>query len=135
MVTKTVTFYEVKDIARCGYDEKAYRFRYSVIDSSTPEEHGETKHYTLDVIIEASRMGDESPWNLEDDDLVKVLFEIGKKETEILKKIEADKPFKEKEKFTVTDRNYGPKLPYNPSNIDDPIGATYKVGVKRKIGF
>jgi hypothetical protein len=71
-------------------------------------------------------------WNLNDDDLVKVLFEIGKKE---LKERLAQGGIPDQVSVVVSTTTHSVKCPYNPARIVNPNGAVVKIEIPSKIGF
>jgi hypothetical protein len=104
-------------------------FSYKIIDSSiigSPEEKSKTEDYNL--TIGASRTLT-SCWALDDPELIKVLFEFGKRY--IVQKLK-DKTLLSNEELDFTTANTQTELPFDPKKIDEPIGATYEIEVPEK---
>ena len=129
---KTLKFQIPKDITRAGQDGIAILFPFTVVNSSfigQPEEMRETEHHKLIVEIGESLI---EPWGISRKELIKVLFEIGRREIE--KKVQT-RDLKDEEKIPLSTYNTKETCPFEPSKIKDPDGYQIEVEEISKIGF
>jgi hypothetical protein len=133
MKRKTLRFRSPKDLdPRGSHRGRKIRFPFSIVDSDlvdSPEEEQKTTQHELDVDISDMRR---ASWNLNDDDLVKVLFEIGKKE---LKERLTQGDIPDQVSVVVSTTTHSVKCPYNPGRIVDPDGAVIEIEIPSRIGF
>ena len=107
-------------------DVTRYLFEFSVVDSSLvcqPEEISETLRGKFVVGITRELNYN---WRLNDEDLVKVLFEFGKRH--IIQKIK-DRTLAESEELLLTTSNSSDNCPVDPSRIPNPNGARFEVEI------
>ncbi|GAI52491.1 unnamed protein product, partial [marine sediment metagenome] len=101
-------------------------FEFSVVDSSLicqPEEISETLRGKLVVGITRELNYN---WRLSHKDLIKVLFEFGKRH--IIQKIK-DRTLAESEELLLTTSNSADNCPFDPSRIPNPNGARFEVEI------
>jgi TIR domain-containing protein len=107
-----------------------YFFSYSLVDKiylDEPEEDFETKHYYIKVAISDYVLFN---WKLEhNEDLVKILFEYGKRYIE--DKINKHS-LKQKEELTILTNNSPDRCPFNPKRIAEPEGYTNDIEILDK---
>jgi hypothetical protein len=99
-------------------------FPYTVVRSdliNAPEEISSTKSFNLKIRISGLLA---LSWNLQPNDLVKVLFEYGKRS--IVQRVKDDMLTPEQE-LLLTSENYPPSCPFDPDRISTPSGATIEV--------
>ena len=129
---KTLTFDAPRHITPPGLDGIVYRFPFAAVDSEMvgmPEEQHKTTYYRIDVRISRSRR---IGWAVSDEELVKVLFEIGKRK--IVETLQSgDLP--EQLQLDVTTATHPAQCPFDPSRIKNPEGAVIEVEVRSRIGF
>lgn len=126
---KTLTFGKPENITPPGKDGLLFRFPFSAVDSDligSPEEARVTTRHRLTVETSRTRL---AAWKLSDADLLKVFFEIGRRE--LVEKV-AQGQLNAEEKVFVKD----PRPPFDPSRIADPNGFVVTVEpAPRRIGF
>jgi len=130
---KTLTFKDsscVETFSSSVRDVAQYLFEFKV-DSSLigkPEEISATLYgkVIVGITIELNLN-----WRLKDDELVKVLFEYGKRH--VIQKIK-DGTLSEREELVLTTSNSPENCPFDPSRITNPSGAAFEIEVgKEKI--
>jgi hypothetical protein len=107
-------------------DVTQYRFEFSVVDSSLigqPEERSGTLYGRLFVGITIEL---NLNWRLKDEELLKVLFEYGKRH--VIQKIK-DGTLSDREELLLTTSNSPEDCPFDPSRIPHPSGAKFEVEV------
>jgi hypothetical protein len=122
MAKKTIKFEAPLPLARTR-DAKDVWFGYTIINSSfigTPEEDSKTEEYNLKVGVSRTLT---SCWGFNESELIKVLFEYGKRH--IFQKL-IDKTLVLDEELDLTTANTPTKCPFDPNRIDEPTGATYE---------
>jgi len=105
-------------------DAVEYQFPFTVVDSSligSPEEESETKQHSVKVCITGVLV---ACWRLSRPDLVKILFEYGKRH--IAGKLEGG-TLSVKEELYLSTSNYPDECPFDPSMISDPSQASINV--------
>ncbi|MHC1574408.1 MAG: hypothetical protein ACXQTY_01185 [Candidatus Methanogasteraceae archaeon] len=114
-------------------DAVEYQFPFTVVDSSligSPEEESETKQHSIKVCITGVLV---ACWRsralLSRPDLVKVLFEYGKRH--IAEKLEGG-TLSDKEELYLSTSNYPDECPFDPSMISDPSQASINVTIPEK---
>lgn len=111
-------------------DVVEYQFPFTVVDSSligAPEEESETRRHTVKIVIAGV---DVACWGLSQPDLVKVLFEYGKRY--IVEKLKYG-TLSDKEELRLSDLNPPDKCPFDPSMISDPSQACINVPIPEKV--
>jgi len=101
-------------------------FPYNVVNSNligAPEEKSSTQKFNLKVGISDSLV---ACWNLRSDDLIKVLFEYGKRY--VVQQLK-DKTLTSEQELWLTTNNYPTVCPFDPSRISAPSGATIEVDI------
>ncbi len=101
-----------------------YIYPFSVIDSSligSPEEKSKTDYHEIKVGMSRDL---QSCWDLKKSDLVKVLFEFGKRH--VIQKLK-DGTLSEKEELSLHTGNTEKTCPFDISRIPNPNRATFKV--------
>lgn len=129
---KTLSFGAPKNITPPGLDGIIYRFPFTVVDTELvgrPEERQKTTAHRIDVGISRSRR---IGWAISDEELVKVLFEIGKRKVVEVLQI-GDLP--EGLKLEVTTATHPGNCPFDPSRIKDAAGSVIEVDIPSRIGF
>ena len=119
----TIRFGEPYELPRVGHATEM-SFPYTIVRSdliNAPEERINTKYCRLKVgiswLLAAS-------WRLQPDDLIKVLFEYGKRD--IVKRVKDNTLTPEQEMWLSTE-DYPPICPFDPDRILAPSGATIVV--------
>jgi len=105
-------------------DVVEYQFPFTVIGA--PEEESETKQHNVKVVITGALI---ACWGLSLPDLVKVLFEYGKRH--IAEKLEGG-TLSDKEELYLSTSNYPDECPIDPSMISDPSQASINVTIPEK---
>jgi hypothetical protein len=95
----------------------------------TPEEVQSTSEHRLIVTIANNRL---PAWGYSDSELIKVLFEIGRRE--VVAKVEKAALGRETRVLVHTETHSSTR-PYDPSRIVEPQGAVFDVEEKRRIGY
>jgi hypothetical protein len=110
-------------------DVTQYAFEFTVVDSSLvgqPEERSETLHGKLFVGITIEL---NINWHLKDEELLKVLFEYGKRH--IIQKIK-DGTLSKREELLLTTSNSPENCPFDTSRIPHPNGAKFEIEVSEE---
>ncbi len=110
-------------------DATLYEFPFSVVDSSlagAPEEETETQQHVVNVKISSTLA---SCWGLSKQDLVKVLFEYGKRHIDDKLK---DGTLRDIEELSLNTVSHPTECPFNPSRISDPNQAIIDVEISEK---
>jgi len=136
-MTFTITFQESENVTNPGQDGVQYSFPFRVVDSAlvgAPEEKSQTQSRRIIVSISRSRL---AAWRLCHRDLVKVLFEYGKRHVAALVKSN-DLPTEHTIRFPAITTISHPdsSCPFDPAVIEDPAGLSVTVErAKPQIGF
>lgn len=129
---KTLTFDVPRNITPPGLDGIAYRFPFVMVDSEVvgmPDEQQKTTRHRVDVrICRSRRIG----WAVSDEELVRVLLEIGKRR--ILETLQ-NESLPEGLQIDVTTATHPTQCPFDPSRIASPAGAVIEVEIRSRIGF
>lgn len=99
-------------------------FPYSVVNSDligAPEETSSTRRFNLKVGISRTLA---ACWNLQPGDLIKVLFEYGKRY--VVQRLK-DNTLTAEQELWLTTQNYPTNCPFDPGRIPAPSGATIEV--------
>lgn len=125
---KTLTFDKPSPL-RTSRDAAEYVFPFRVVTTSsigTPEERSQTSQHKIRMGISGTLY---SCWKLRDSDLIKVLFEYGKRH--IIQKSK-DGALSKIEELMLHTRNADTPCPFESSRIPEPEGASYKVDTGTK---
>jgi hypothetical protein len=120
------------DVSNPGQDGDTWRFPLSIVESDyvgQPDEGAHTRSIHLDVAASRSRT---ATWDLSGNELMRVLFEIGRRE--LIDRLGSGSP-KDVERVVVSTRTHTSTPPFDPSRIDDPAGASYTIEVQATVGF
>lgn len=132
MARKRLSFYGSSEVTNPGDDSRSFLFLFSMITAdlvgSSEEEQATTKHRLL-VTITNNRL---PAWRLTDLQLVRVLFEIGRRAVE--EKVRACTLTRETS-VIVSTRSHPHDCPFDPSRIAEPDGAVCEVDEERRMGF
>ena len=129
---KILTFKEpvcLETFSSSRRDVTQYLFEFTVVDSSLvgePEERSKTLYGKLFVGITIEL---NINWRLNDHELLKVLFEYGKRH--VIQKIK-DGTLSEKEELLLTTSNSPENCPFDPSRIKNPSGAKFEIEVSEE---
>ena len=131
---KRIKFQAPKDVTSPSLDGIEILFPFTVVDSSLigkPEERQKTKSHKIVVKITDTLR---TSWGLTtDEELIKVLFERGRRHVEEKVRTRA---LKDEEKIVLSTSNADEECPYDSSKIKDPDGYEAKVEEEKpKIGF
>ena len=132
MKKKRVLFGRTSEISNRGDDSRSFLFPFSVVDSDllgAPEEVKATTAHRLIVTVTGSRL---AAWNLSDEDLIRVLFEIGRRDVEDGVKQGASN---RERRVSVNTATHSATCPFDPARIPKPEGHVMQVEEYRKIGF
>lgn len=120
---KTIIFGKPQLLTR-HWNFTEYIYPFSIIDSAlieSPEEKSKTDHNKIKVGISRDL---QSCWGLKENDLVKVLFEYGKRY--VIQKLK-DGTLSEKEELSLHTGNVEKSCPFDISRILDPYKAKFEV--------
>lgn len=125
-----LTFKDYYDTSIPSKHAFSYRFLFSYVDESKiglPEEDYETKETYIDVEISETKR---AIWNLNDDQLLKVLFEYGKRE--LIQKFKDGTFLKENDLHIYTNTHPDRICPFDPHKIKMQKGDKYKIEIPEK---
>ena len=126
-------FSNPEDITGSGIRGKIFRFPVTVIDRDdmgTPRQSSKSISFQIRTEISRTRL---TTWDLGEDDLIKVMFEITK---EYLISALRSGTWNGKDlDVQINTHAYKGACPFNPSNIQEPTGAILEIEIKRPIGF
>lgn len=111
-------------------DGTSILFAFTMVNGDligSPEEAAKTTSKRMKVSISCSVR---NPWGIDDDELILVLFEIGRRE--IIEKLRQQGQLSDDE-FVVVPRM--DTCPFDPKRIQHPDGFTVIVDIPTKIGF
>jgi hypothetical protein len=132
MKNKTLRFGTPKNITPRGRDGIVIHFPFTAVDSDligAPEERQQTSTHTVDVTISKWRR---NTWKVHDDGLLKVLFEIARRD---LARLYDDGQLPQTHEVKVMTNTHPEDCPYDPSRIQNPDGAVVVLEPSRRIGF
>ena len=115
MRRKTLRFAAPRDVTPAGLDGIVVRFACTAVDTDllgSPEESQKTSAHVIDVSISRFRR---ISWDVDDDGLVKVLFEIAKRK---LREIFTTEDLPERYKLQVLTNTHPKECPFDPDRID-----------------
>lgn len=132
MHTKRIVFGSPKEVTNPGDDSRGFLFPFACVETNlvgTPEEVGHTSKHRLIVTIANNRL---PAWGYSEPDLVRVLFEIGRREVCQRAKSGTLKP---DTRVQVDTESHSKTPPFDPLRIVVPDGAAFEVEEERRIGF
>lgn len=122
---KTIVFNDPQRLVTTR-DASEFLYPYSIVDSSligAPEERSRTSRFTLKVGASGTL---ESCWGLSEPDLVKVLFEYGKRH--IVQKLK-DGALTDSEELLLHTANAEVPSPFDVSRIESPAGTRIEIDI------
>lgn len=123
---KRVALIDYFDCSTWGRHATEYCFQYEMVDTQligSPEEKSETIDFSIKVGIS------EAMWNLDNDEVAKVLFEFGKRE--IIQKIR-DGTIDRENEYWIFSNTHPNTCPYDPSRIELKEGVSFEVEIPDK---
>ena len=126
-------FDKPEDITNPGFDGKIFRFPVAVIDRDdvgTPRQPSKTKSLRIRAEISRIRI---VTWDLAENDLIKVVFEITKEH--LAATLNSGAWNGGDLEVTINTYTHKGACPFNPALIQEPVGAVVEIEVKRPIGF
>lgn len=129
VVNKSLFFAEPKEIFS-GRDRREFVFPFRVVDTTlmgAPEEESQSKHHKVKVDVSGTL---EACWGLEGGDLIKVMYEYGKRH--VVQKLK-DGTLDDKEELFLSTANAEQRCPFNPKRIEEPAGATVRLETEGEI--
>lgn len=133
MPTLVGRFSKPENITNRGFDGTVLRFTVVILDKShlgTPREISEAKPVRIRVEISDSRS---SSWNLQGEDLEKVLFQFAKEELARVLSV-GNVPSTDLAVIINTSTNTG-ACPFEVEKIQEPNDALVEIQANRRIGF
>jgi hypothetical protein len=132
-----ITFGPPEDVTNPGQDGIQYSFPLTVVDTTlvgAPEEKAQTQARRVIVPISRSRL---VTWRLAKEDLIKVLFEYGKRHVvELAKSNALPKEYTIRFPTITTISHPNSTCPFDPGVIEKPTGASIHVEQEKpRIGF
>jgi hypothetical protein len=132
-----ITFQEPEDVTNPGQDGVQYSFPFTVVDSAligAPEQASQTKNHRIIVAISRSRL---AGWQLSDANVLKVLFEYGKRHvTALFESNVWPKDFTIRYSAITTASHPESVCPFDLTVIAEPAGLSITVErTKPRIGF
>ena len=136
-MTFRITFGEPEEVTTPGQDGVEYSFPFMVVDSSlvgAPEEKSQTQDRRIIVSISRSRL---AAWRLPKEDLIRVLFEYGKRHVaELAKTNQLATGYTIRFPTITTASHADSTCPFDAALIEAPQGASLTVErEKPPIGF
>ncbi|MCL4704011.1 hypothetical protein KJ068_02555 [bacterium] len=125
---KTLTFDKPIPL-QTSNDAVEYMFPFRVVATSligTPEERNQTSHHKIRMGVSGTLY---SCWQLRNSDLIKVLFEYGKRH--VIQKLK-DGALSGKEELMLHTENADTPCPFEPSRISEPEDASFVVDIGTK---
>ena len=132
MKIKRITFCNPREVTNPGEDSRSFLYHFSCVDAAVvgaPEEARVTTEHRLIVTIANNRL---PAWKLTDADLIKVLFEIGRRK--VIEKVK-EGSLQQEERVMVNTGTHSAICPFDPTCIKEPDGAVFEVTEKGRIGF
>lgn len=132
MKTKRITFGVPREVTNPHEDSRSFLYPFSCLDSAlvgTAEEARVTTEHRLIVTGANNRL---AAWELSDPELVKVLFEIGRR---ALEAVAREEPIKRELRIPVSTATHSSVCPFDPRRIKSPKGLVIEVPEERRIGF
>jgi hypothetical protein len=108
-------------------DAIEFIFPFSVVESiyrGSPEEALKTTNHRIKVAITGTL---HACWGLDDQSLIKVLFEHGKRQ--IIQKLK-DGSLTDAQEYTLSTSNSPHRSPFDPTKISEPVGAEVHVTIE-----
>ncbi len=131
-MTRRMTFGLPREVTNPGDDSRSLLFPFSVVPAElvgAPEERQSTTDHRLIVTVTNNRL---PAWHLTDLDLVRVLFEIGRRQ--VSEQLRAG-ALQREYRVLVSTHSHSSTCPFDPAHIPNPHGAVYEVEEERRIGF
>ena len=132
MKKKKIRFGRPSEVTNRGDDSRSFLVPFSVVDDDlvgTPEQAQATSEHRLIVTVAGNRL---PAWSLADNDLIRVLFEISRRDV-------ADRvkqgTLKRECRVLVSTTTHSATCPFDPARIQEPEGYAMQVEEHRKIGF
>ena len=132
MKKKQILFGRPTEVTNRGDDSRSFLFPFSVVDADlvgAPEEAQATTQHRLIVTVAANRL---PAWSLANNDLIRVLFEIGRRDVANSVK---QGTLKRECRVLVSAETHCATRPFNPARIQEPEGYAMQVEERRSIGF
>jgi hypothetical protein len=129
---KRITFSRAVEVTNPGDDSRSFLFAFLMLDAGlvgAPEQAQQTTEHRLIVTVANNRL---PAWHLTEPELVKVLFEIGRRA--VVEKVKAGSLARE-ERVMVHTASHPKICPFDPSRIPEPDGAVFEVEEEKRIGF
>lgn len=107
-----------------GRDSREFKFPFRIVDTElvgVPEERSKSENASVNVSVSRTL---ETTWDLSDNNLIKVMFEYGKRH--IIQKLK-DTTFLPKEELFLSTRNAEYPCQFDPERIEEPVNAIVKV--------
>jgi hypothetical protein len=131
----SITYSDVQDTANPGLDGKSFGFNFSYIPAEKKGQPDQKSYLKLHRVIVTISNSVLKSWHLSDDELIKVLFEIGRR---FIKKEISDGKSWDSYSFTMLpmiSTETHKECPFDPSLIPSPQGLSEDVEISKKIGF
>ena len=129
---KRLTFGKPTEVTNRGDDSRSFLFPVRMVPADligAPEESQATTSLRLIVTVTQNRL---PAWRLTDSELIRVLFEIGRRA--VGEKIKSG-ALKQEERILVNPESHPGICPFDPSVINEPEGAVFEIDEDRRIGF
>lgn len=129
---KRLTFAAADEVTNPGDDSRSFLFPFAMITTDligSPEERLATTTHRLIVTIQNSRL---PAWRLTEAQLIKVLFEIGRRV--VAERAKTGRLGSEHREMVST-ASHSQECPFDPSRLGEPNGATFEIEEDRRIGF
>lgn len=132
MPLKRLTFSVPVEVTNPGDDSRSFLFPFSVVGADlvgAPEEAQATTEHRLIVTVANNRL---PAWHLTDPELIRVLFEIGRRA--VAEKVKSGTLTRE-ERVMVHTASHPKICPFDPSRVQEPDGAVFEIEEERRMGF
>ena len=132
MKKKQVRFGRPSEITNRGDDSRSLLFPFSVVDADLvggPEQAQATTEHRLIVTVAGNRL---PAWSLADNDLIRVSFEIGRRD--VAGRVKQG-TLKRECRVLVSTATHSATCPFDPARIQEPEGYAMLVEEDRRIGF
>ena len=126
---KSLFFDEPKEVFS-GRDRREFVFPFRVVDTAligAPEEESQSKHYKVKVDVSRTL---ETCWGLDEGNLIKVMYEYGKRH--VVQKLK-DGTLGDREELFLSTYNTEQPCPFNPERIEQPAGASVRLETEGEI--
>ena len=132
MTIQCILFGTPTEVTNPGDDSRSFLFPFTAVDKAVvgaPEEARCTSRHRLVVTITRSRL---VAWNLADETLMRVLFEVGRRE--LAKEVRAGR-LAINHTCVITTVTHSCACPFDPARISTPEGYVMEVEEERRIGI